>query len=288
MSLSWQGCSLGGCPRAAIHDAAPPSVVSAAPRTGLEQLMPDTPLGRSSRHLRTDLHTHTTFSDGRADVAATLAAARRAGFELGISDHYSIPYGMQGDRTLARYLDALEQFPVYRAVELDIGAEQPISPENLAKLDYCVGSLHLVLDADGTRVLPDRGSASSLQYYMRCVVEQYERALRLGMHAMIGHPMFLPDLPRDGQEELWTGELQKRFIAAVVDSGVALELSTRYRVPSEETVREALAAGALFAVASDGHGPEAIGAVDYARRLALELEIPDDRFFLPQRQLPGY
>jgi DNA polymerase (family 10) len=250
--------------------------------------MPDSPDATPPRHLRTDLHTHTTFSDGRADVPTVLAAAQRIGFEIGISDHYSIPYGMEGDQVLARYLDALAQFPVYRAVELDIGTEQPISPENLAKLDYCIGSLHLVRDADGARVLPDRGSSGSLQRYMRCVVEQYERGLHTGMHAMIGHPMFLPDLPRDGQEDLWTDDLQKRFIEAVVESGVALELSTRYRVPSEDTVRAALAAGARFAVASDGHRLDAIGAVDYARRLVIDLEIPDDRFFLPERRLPSY
>jgi histidinol phosphatase-like PHP family hydrolase len=236
--------------------------------------MSETPASKPPRHFRTDLHTHTTFSDGRADVAGSLAAARRIGLE--------------GDRGLARYLDALQEFPVYRAVELDLGAEHTISPENLAKLDYCVGSLHLVLDADGKRIRPDRGSPSSLRNYMHCVVDQYERAMHSGIHAMVGHPMFLPDLPRDGQEELWTSELQDRFISAAVETGVALELSTRYRVPAEETVRKALAAGARFAVASDSHRPEAIGAIDYAQRLARDLEIPDDRFFLPERRLPGY
>jgi histidinol phosphatase-like PHP family hydrolase len=67
---------------------------------------------------------------------------------------------------------------------------------------------------------------------------------------------------------------------------VALELSTRYRAPGIETIKEALAAGARFAVASDGHGPEAIGAIDYPRRLIAELHIPADRFFLPARRLP--
>jgi DNA polymerase (family 10) len=246
--------------------------------------MPETP----PRHLRTDLHTHTTFSDGRADVPGTLAAARRIGFEIGISDHYSSFFGMEGERGLERYLDALAQFPVYRAVELDLGAEHSISPENLAKLDYCVGSLHLVVDGNGERVRPDRGSTRSLRHYMLCVVDQYERAMHSGIHAMIGHPMFLPDLPRDGLEELWTADLQDRFIASAAETGVALELSTRYRVPTEETVRGALAAGARFAVASDSHRPDAIGAIDYARRLIRDLDIPDDRFFLPERLLPAY
>ena len=107
------------------------------------------------RHLRSDLHLHSTFSDGRADVATMAATARQIGFEIGISDHYSSYFGMKGDDTLARYLDALEQHPIYRAVELDLGQEQAITPENRARLDYTVGSMHMVVNENGERVKPE-------------------------------------------------------------------------------------------------------------------------------------
>ncbi|MDB5074408.1 MAG: hypothetical protein JWO42_587 [Chloroflexi bacterium] len=237
------------------------------------------------RHLRTDLHLHTTFSDGRADVATMVATAQKIGFEIGISDHYSNYFGMKGDDTLSSYLDALEKYPIYRAVELDLGQEQAISPENMERLDYTVGSMHMVVDEQGERVRPDRNSAESLRHYMACAVAQFERGVHTRIHSMLGHPTFLPDLPRDGQDELWTPELRQRVIAAVVETGVAMELSTRYTAPNETLVREALAAGARFAVASDGHHTGALGAIDYPRRLIAELEIPDDRFFLPARRL---
>ncbi len=237
------------------------------------------------RHLRTDLHLHTTFSDGRGDLKTMVATAARIGFEIGISDHFSLRFGMQGDAALSRYLDALEQYPVYRALELDLGIEHPITPEHQARLDYCVGSMHFVVDEAGERVGVDRTSPASVQRYMDAYVAQFERGVHKGMSAFIGHPAFLPDLPREGQEELWTPEYRARIIAAVVETGVALELSTRYRAPGIETIKEALAAGARFAVASDGHGPEAIGAIDYPRRLIAELDIPADRFFLPVRRL---
>src|SRR6185437_9177957 len=104
------------------------------------------------RHLRSDLHLHSRFSDGRADVETMVLTAQRIGFEIAISDHYSVYFGMKGDETLGRYLDALEQFPVYRAVELDLGQEQPISEENQARLDYCVGSMHMVVRSEERRV----------------------------------------------------------------------------------------------------------------------------------------
>jgi histidinol phosphatase-like PHP family hydrolase len=195
---------------------------------------------------------------------------------------------MKGDDTLARYLDALEQHPIYRAVELDLGQEQAITPENQARLDYTVGSMHMVVDENGERVRPDRGSAASLRRYVECAVRQFEHGVRTGGHGMLGHPTFLPDLPREGQDDLWTPDLRARVIAAVVETGVALELSTRYQAPHITLVREAFAAGARFAVASDGHHAGAIGAIDYPRRLIVELEIPNDRFFLPERRLPVY
>jgi histidinol phosphatase-like PHP family hydrolase len=145
--------------------------------------------------------------------------------------------------------------------------------------------MHLVVDEYSDRVYPDKGSPASMRRYMECVVAQFVRGVHSGLHAMLGHPTYLPDLPREGQDELWEPHFRAQAIAAVVETGVALELSTRYRAPNPTFVREALAAGARFAVASDGHYPEAIGAVDYARRLIAELEIPAERFFLPARRL---
>ncbi len=240
------------------------------------------------RHLRTDLHLHSRFSDGRATVETMVATARRIGFEIAISDHYSTHFGMVGDEVLSRYLDALEQQPVYRAVELDLGHEQPISSENRARLDYCVASMHTVVDENGNRIRPDVNSAASMRRYMECATAQFARGLRSGIPAMIGHPTYLPDLPREGQDALWEPEYRKRIVEVAVETGIALEISTRYKAPMPELVRELLAAGARFAVASDGHGPEVIGAIDYPRRLIAELEIPDDRFFLPERRLPAY
>lgn len=248
----------------------------------MSETMPPLP-----RHLRTDLHLHSRWSDGRADVETMVATAERIGFEIAISDHYSIPYGMAGDATLVRYLDDLARYPVYRAVELDLGDEQPMAAEHRARLDYCVGSLHHVLDEQGARVRPDRNSPDSLRRYMDCAVAQIVRGFRTGLHRMIGHPTFLPDLPREMQDALWEPRYREQVIAAALETGVALELSTRYTAPNPVLAREACKAGVRFAVASDGHYPEAIGAIDYARRLITELEIPPDRFFLPERRLRG-
>ena len=56
---------------------------------------------------------------------------------------------------------------------------------------------------------------------------------------MLGHPTYLPDLPREGQDELWTPELRRRIINVVVETGVAMEISTRYQAPHVTLVREA-------------------------------------------------
>jgi histidinol phosphatase-like PHP family hydrolase len=101
---------------------------------------------------------------------------------------------------------------------------------------------------------------------------------------MIGHPTFLPGL-RSGQlhDQLWTSERRRSFLEAVVQSRVALEISTRYNVPTPALMREALEAGASFAVGSDSHWLDRTANIALPLRYIEEFKIPEDRFFLPER-----
>src|SRR5579875_2310889 len=102
-------------------------------------------IAQRPRFLRTDLHLHSTFSDGHAAVPQLVERANRIGFAFAVSDHYSIDQQMNDNTKLAAYLDELDKYPVYRAVEMDLGEQLPISSENAARLDYRIGSMHNVV-----------------------------------------------------------------------------------------------------------------------------------------------
>jgi DNA polymerase (family X) len=238
------------------------------------------------RYLRTDLHLHSTFSDGHCTVAQLVERANSIGFVFAISDHYSSLMPMKDDAALGVYLDELETYPVYRAVEVDLGEQLPMSGENRARLDYLIGSVHNVVTEEGERLpIARQGEPEGgLDRYMDLYIAAVRRDVVAGTVQMIGHPTFLPGLRSRGlHDELWTPERRRSFLEAVVQSGVALEISTRYNVPTPVLMREALEAGVRFAVGSDSHWLDRAADISLPLRYVEEFKIPEDRFFLPER-----
>ena len=96
-----------------------------------------------------NLHTHTRFSDGKADMEAFVReAAARDMISIGFSDHSHTPcdlcYCMTKDR-YGDYLRALERvkkeapLPVYAGLELDADSQDDTSP-----YDYIIASVHYI------------------------------------------------------------------------------------------------------------------------------------------------
>ena len=242
-------------------------------------------VSRRPRYLRTDLHLHSTFSDGRPTVAQLVERAKGIGFVFAISDHYSTLMPMKDDAGLRDYLDTLEKYPVYRAVEVDLGEQLPMSEDNRARLDYLIGSVHNVVTETGERLpISHQGEPEGgLDRYMDLYIAAVRRDALAGTIQMIGHPTFLPGIRSGLHDQLWTPERRRGFVEAVAQSGVALEISTRYSVPTPVLMREALEAGARFAVGSDSHWLDRTADITLPLRYVEEFEIPADRFFMPAR-----
>ena len=242
-------------------------------------------IAQRPRFLRTDLHMHSTHSDGRATVAQLVERAHKIGFVFAVSDHYSDGMRMNDNVKLAAYLDELERYPVYRAVEMDLGHQLPVSPENAARLDYRIGSMHNVVDETGARVkVSAQGEPEGgWDRYMELYLAAFRRDVLAATVRMIGHPTFLPLIRSGMHDQLWTPARRRAYIEASVESGVGLEISTRYNVPSPVFMREALDAGARFAVGSDSHWLDRTAEIALPLRYVKEFDIPEDRFFLPER-----
>ncbi len=92
----------------------------------------------------TDLHTHTTFSDGDGRVEQVMAAAERKGYRLGISDHVFCSEMTDFD-TIDIYFDTLRHYPVLVGVEANIGDFTQWPARMEAKLDYVIASVHSLM-----------------------------------------------------------------------------------------------------------------------------------------------
>ena len=216
--------------------------------------------------LRGDVHTHTTESDGRADVQAMANAARDAGLDyLAVTDHsksLAMANGLDEHRALAharrvREFDAqIDGITLLAGIECDILADGTLdlAEECLAQLDIVVASVH-----------------SAFAQEERQMTDRLLRAIESPVVDIIGHP---------------TGRLLRRrepyrvdveaLVTAAAAHGVALEINSQANRLDLNDAHAKLARdrGVPLVISSDAHAPAGFGVLRWgivvARRAWLE------------------
>jgi histidinol phosphatase-like PHP family hydrolase len=107
---------------------------------------------------------------------------------------------------------------------------------------------------------------------------------------IVAHPTFMPAAFFSVENDVhawWTEEREDRFVEAVVESGVALEISNRYRLPHDRLLRKAREAGAHFSLGSDGHDARQVARLDWAVETAHRVGITEADLFSPGESRRG-
>ena len=212
--------------------------------------------------VRGDLHSHTTWSDGRATVREMALAARDRGYEyLAICDHTEnvrVVPGLDADAVrrqgeeIAAANEELAPFRVLRGIEVDIRRDGSLDlPDDvLAELDWVQLSLHA-------------GQREERRQLTKKVVE----AMRHPAVRCLSHPngRIINHRPPNALD-------LEEVIAVALEHGVALEvngLPDRLDL-SAENARLAVEAGVPLVVSTDAHSVRGLGnmqlAVATARR----------------------
>ena len=216
--------------------------------------------------LRGDLHSHTTATDGKADVETMATAARDAGLEyLAITDHsqaLAMANGLDERRALAhathiREVNArLEGITLFAGIECDIRADGTLdlADDCLAELDLVVASVHSAF-GQGEQQMTDR----------------LLRAIESPFVDIIGHPTGRLLLRRDP----YALNLEQ-VLDAAARCGVAMEINSQiHRLDlSDSHARLARDRGVKLVISTDAHAPAAFEllrwGVTVARRAWLE------------------
>jgi histidinol phosphatase-like PHP family hydrolase len=247
-----------------------------------------------------DLHCHTEMSDGHLSLSEVVAVAASRGVQVGIADHVSTrnPGMMISTPAEAeRYLAALETAPVFRSAEFcwcdTLWRELP--DELMARLDYRIGSNHGFWLPDGSVASPWweslppawRGREDDLVEIMVANLCDMVATMpiEIAAHSTLLPPAVLRVDP--DPERWWTEAREDRYVAALHSSGVALEISNRYRLPHDRLLARALAAGVRFSLGSDGHRERQVAALDWAAETARRVGIDEGALFVPERCLGG-
>ncbi|MFF3753278.1 PHP domain-containing protein [Streptomyces sp. NPDC002018] len=244
-----------------VEEAVAGSVPGYLERLEREAAAPLTDRGQALRAaLRGDCHLHSDWSDGGSSIEAMGRTAAALGHEWAVlTDHsprLTVARGLTAER-LREQLDVIAElnerwapFRLLTGIECDILADGSLDQERelLDRLDLVVASVHSKLRMD----------APSMTARM---VE----AVRDPLTDVLGHctGRLLTahrGTGRRGRRE--GGRPESEFDAAAVfaacaESGTAVEINSRPERldPPRRLLREAVAAGVLFAVDTDAHAP---------------------------------
>ena len=206
--------------------------------------------------IRGDLHSHTTWSDGRTSVEEMGRAARERGYEyLAICDHTPAVGAVRGltpdevrrqAEEIAAANEVLAPFRVLRGIECDILADGRLDlPDDvLAELEWVQASVH------GGQRMPRAE-----------MTKRVEEALRNPSVRCLSHPKgrYINRRPENALD-------LERIFEVALEEGVALEvngLPLRLDL-SGEHVRDALRAGVPIVCSTDAHSVGGLGNMNFA------------------------
>jgi DNA polymerase (family 10) len=207
------------------------------------------------RHIRGDLHMHTTETDGRGSLEEMAAAARGRGYEyIAITDHskaLAMSNGLDEGRAVAfaRRVRELNQnggalgIRIFSGIECDIlrDGTLDLADDALAELDVVIGSVHSHMNLEAAEM-----------------TDRLLRALENPHLRILGHPTGRLLL----QREPYPFDFD-RVAAEAVKRGVWLEINAspeRLDLPGA-LVRTAKSKGAKFTISTDSHHPKHLAGI---------------------------
>jgi DNA polymerase (family X) len=200
------------------------------------------------KHIRGDIHMHTTETDGRAPLEEMAEAAKKMGYEyIAITDHskaIAMANGLDEKRAVAfaGHVRELNRdglgIHIFSGLECDIMRDGALDLANeaLAELDLVIGSVHSHMNMESAEM-----------------TDRLLRALECPHLKVLGHPTGRLLM----QREAFPFDFD-RVVAQAVKRGVRLEInSSPERLDLNGTlVRTAKARGAKFTISTDAHHPK--------------------------------
>jgi DNA polymerase (family 10) len=212
------------------------------------------------KHVRGDLHMHTTATDGRATLEEMAQAARELGYEyIAITDHskaLAMSNGLDEARAVAFAQQVREinriglGVRVFSGLECDImrDGSLDLASDALAELDIVIGSVHSHMNLEAAEM-----------------TDRLMRALECPQLRALGHPTGRILLNRDPFPFDFD-----RIVAEAVRRGVWLEInaSPERLDLNGPMVRTAKAKGAKFIISTDAHHPKHLLNMRYGVTMA--------------------
>lgn len=231
-----------------------------------------------------DFHVHLDNST----IAQVLPLSAERHVKFGVVEHAGTkenkyPIVLSNDAELKGYLDMLEGKPVFKGVQAEwIDWMGCFSSELLGQLDYVLSDAMTMAGPGGRRMKMWERNAiiGEAQQFMDKYVDWHVEIMEKEPLDIFANLTWLPGLIADRYDALWTPERMKKIIDAAVKYGVALEISSSYKLPKMPFLKLAKESGAKFSFGSNGRYPE-MGKLEYSIQMAKALGLTAKDMFTP-------
>lgn len=261
---------------------------------------------KSEEYIKANLHTHSTFCDGKNTPEENVLAAIQKGIKvLGFTSHSLYPFQFECNLKLADFSAYCEEIHRLQKkyedkITIRLGFEADFIPgitfprhQNYAefKPDYLIGSVHFIFQREGLFGVdntPEIWKEGIEKYYggkVQGAIADYfalqKEMLKNGDFELLGHPdlvrKFNEKFPLFDENEGWYKEELKNMARAIAKSGRATEINTgaisRHWLtkpyPSAYFLELLHEEGVPIAITADAHAAENLDcAFEEARALA--------------------
>jgi len=231
-----------------------------------------------------DFHVHLK---GGLTIAQACENSMKLGINYGIAPNCGLKFPVTDDKSLYAYMDTVQSQPIFRGMQAE-GREWVtlFSPEAIAKFDYVFTDGMTWTDHKGRRMrlwMPNEVFVDDEQQFMDELVSKIENVVSKEPIDIHVNPTFLPAVIASKYDELWTDARIDRFVKVLADNHVALEINSRFKLPSEKILRKAKEAGVKFTFGTNNTGPD-LGTLDYSLEMKEKLGLTYKDMFMPKKQ----
>lgn len=230
-----------------------------------------------------DFHTHLKGGLTREEL---LAHARSYGFTYGFAVNCGLKMGFETDDSLKAYLDAFEPTPfAWHAMQAE-GREwlELFSDDSRERFDYAFTDAMTWTNKNGVRQrlwMPDETDVGDPQDFMEQLVDNIVKVVTTEPIDIHVNPTYLPAEIADQYDALWTDERIDRVVKALAESGVALEINNRFKIPSAKIIKKAKEAGVKFTFGTNNGGADDLGRMEYGIDMVYECGLSSQDMWFP-------
>ena len=226
---------------------------------------------------------------GGLSLEDALASSRQTGIFYGIAINCGLNFSVTNDAGIDAYLASMRGQPCFVAMQAE-GREwvHLFSPAAISRFDYVFTDAMTIFDDQGRRMrlwIPaEVPPIKDPQAFMDMLADRTVQILEHEPINVYVNPTFLPAQIAADYDQLWTESRMQKVVAAAAAHHIAIEINSRYRLPSLAFIRLAKAAGCQFTFGTN-NGDREIGRLDYAFQMIRDAGLKPQDIWVPRSKL---